>query len=229
MTTAANWVQLTHLCQGGFGIVDMPPHVEQAIRYAYYYAPPQIDLGPLPTLSAYLHKRHFTDSEITRLSRFANFFKPQLYYSLGVGDINVNMIRLFTPSFSLDDVNLRNNPLLDYHPTGRARAFTAFQFLYHEKTAVLAHAPRVIWERLRQLQFDPVPNGPAHDLALLIQLVGIRHNIENRDECYMNNIVHRPQLTDAELDERVKVFPLAIQCLIDQATKQLEEAQASST
>jgi len=223
------WALLTHLCQGGFGITDMPLHIELAIHEAYRHPvpPPNIPQQSCAELSTDLRHKSFTEAEINLIAQHWNYCLMEPYYSLTVDNIEVNL-----PLIMGEKIKSMPTPLAriiptkasEFRPHGRGLSLTCFQFIYKEKNIFLQH-PNLIWQRLIRLNLErEFYHAPFRFFPLLITLIGIRHNIINNDSCYVQNITQRHGYKPTEVDERKQLFPLAIEYLIEQTVAALRKA-----
>lgn len=218
------WVKLSDLCQGGFGIVDMPEFVRIALLKAGMMIKRETKEQP-PSFEDYLKKlsnktyegqRFYPPKTCKLISKYNRWYRPFFGARVIVDDIEIDTD--YCTLNRLQNLPVRIIPCIipdapaEWDTIGKFTTLTFFQFIYHEKTAML-HNPKTIWEcTLEKLNADPAM------FALFVQLLGIQAELafENKPPHVWKNIYERMGLKPGELEKRIDNFPKVIKYCLEQ-------------
>ncbi|RJO59091.1 hypothetical protein C4546_03765 [Candidatus Parcubacteria bacterium] len=213
------WEKLSDLCQGGFGIVDMPEFVRIALFKAGALAESE-PRGQAPTFDEYLNKlaektyqnQHFYPPDACKLiQKYKGWYMPRYAIPITVDDIFVDT-DYCTPD-RLRDLPVRIKDFIDakWDLAGKFNALNFFQFIYHEKTAMLNN-PETIWQCATTKL-----NIFSARFTVFIQLLGIQAELNFADPPphVIKNINGRINLKPEERLKRVENFPKVIKHCLD--------------
>ena len=212
------WVRLSDLCQGGFGIVGMPEYVrialmkgEQFVKQPTTSRPPTFEwyLGELQN-KKYRRQLFYPTDAIQHLRRYADLFRPAFEARITVNDLEVDTNYCTMDCVHELPVRLCTEVPVVWTAGGKYKALNLFQFLYHEKTALLQD-PQIIW----QCALDKLCIGEAR-FATLVQLMGMAAELkfQNPPSHVVENIHRRKGLSFRQLANRTKRFPQVVNYFI---------------
>lgn len=225
MSKTENLVRLAHLCQGGFGFVDLHPGIAQAIRLILLKYPPAKAKKKLSlrSLLSGLKKKGFTEDECAVIESYQQYFRPLAYPPLTVKNILVDKHKLYFHHLSRNDVSLTDSQAASIGQAGWATAFIFFQFFFHEKNENLKD-PDFIWKVILDSHLEKDVTREELCLACYIQLVGIRHDISQKRDHYLKNVANRADLEPEHRQQRIELFSSAVELLIAYARHELIHA-----
>jgi len=219
--TTKEWISLSDMCQGRFGIADAQPHIIQAINIADGIIP-DAPSQPIPDYDIFLKqcvKWCMPDDELDLLMACKHLFLPRAVYQfLTVDQIEVKLPYQENPT--AETVRIADGQKVIWGWMGQSIA-TAFYwaFLFHEKNNSLEQ-PENIWQRLHFL-YSAGQYWPQIVLALYERTLGIKYDIREQREHYLKNVVRRTGLNPDELKKRPELIENAVDYLHQTITEQL--------
>jgi len=221
--TTQEWISLSDICRGRFGIADAPSHIILAINIAAEIIP-EAPRQPVPDYNIFLKqcgKWGVPDGEQDLLTACKHFFLLRAVYQfLTVGQIEVNLPYQDQEDPTAETVRIADGQKIIWGWMGQSIAFAFYwAFLFHEKNSSLAQ-PDKIWQRLHYL-YSADQCWPQIVLALYERTLGIKSDIREQRAHYLKNIVQRTELHHDELKKRPVLFENAVDYLHQTIVSQL--------
>lgn len=219
------WLRVTDLCQGCFGVVDVPTHIQAAL-YAATALPTLSPSSPPLNFSTYLDilesknysgQFYHRGESLERIRHFASAYSPAYENIFTVDDLEMHNECASPQKSSKPQIRFTRPVHAEWHCKGRNLAYNFFQFVFHEKQAYLSD-PATLWAcALANFHLAEAP------LATYIQLLGIKAELSfpNPPPHVVKNIFERRGLSIRELDARREAFPKAIAYMIERAERML--------
>lgn len=217
------WLRITDLCQGCFGVVDVPAHIQAALYAATTLPAPTPSTPPLDfaTFVEIVASRNYSGQfyhrgeSLERIRHFASAYNPAYQNVFTVDEVEMSSEYASPIKSSKPLVRFVHPVRAEWHCAGRNLAHNFFQFIYHEKLAYLAD-PATVWAcALANFRLAEAP------LATYIQLLGIKAELAfpNPPPHVVKNILERGGHTPRELEIRREAFPKLIAFMIERTER----------